>query len=124
MTPAELPDSVLDHLRRLGDELRAVFTAERAAIAKLDHEALALLADRKRDLSDELARVAPRAPRSPDVRALFQAIHVEAQANALLARAATEAVHALLGIDPRPAGYDRRAHQTTTGRASRLLAAY
>ena len=40
-----MTDQQLDELRLLGDELRAVFTAERHAIAALDHERLLVLAE-------------------------------------------------------------------------------
>jgi hypothetical protein len=126
MTTAHLPDP-LDDLRRLGEELRSVFADERTAIGKLDHETLGILAERKRQLADALSKVqlpANHAERPPEVKALFEAIRIEAQANALLARTATDAVRALLGIETQAAGYDRRANQTTTSRVPRLLAAY
>ena len=118
------PHDPHDQLRRLGEELRGVFADERTAIGKLDHEALAFLAERKRQLADAIGQVPVPAVRSPELKALFEAIRTEAHANALLARTATDAVRALLGIETTPAGYDRRAHATTTSRVPRLLAAY
>jgi hypothetical protein len=112
-----------DELRRVGEELRAVFAAERAAIASLDHEALAKAYDDKQRLIPELGRL--RAMASPDreLRALFQALRVEAHATALLANHANHAVNALLGREP--AGYDRRANRTMAAAPSlRSLRAY
>ncbi len=114
----------LDLIRRLGEELRIVFADERHAIGLLDHAALDVLSDRKRAIADELGRARNKVPRSPEVRALFEAIRSEAHANALLARAATDTVRALLGIDPTPNGYDRRANRTMPLPTARLLAAY
>lgn len=115
---------VHDELRRLGEELRTVFADERTAIGKLDHEALTFLAERKRQVAEAIAAIDPPKEKSPELRALFEAIRTEAHANALLAKTATEAVRALLGIETQAAGYDRRAQTTTTARVPRLLAAY
>jgi hypothetical protein len=114
----------LDLIRRLGEELRGVFADERRAIGALDHAALGTLSDRKRTLADELNRARNNVPRSPEVRALFEAIRTEAQANAILARAATDTVRAVLGIESTANGYDRRANRTTPLPTARLLATY
>lgn len=110
-----------DHLRRVGDELRAVFAEERKAIAKLDHAALAFIAERKRQLADELARAREGLESSPELRALFEAIRVEAHATATLAGAATQAVRAILGISDSANAYDRHANRTTTQRVRTLV---
>jgi hypothetical protein len=113
----------LDLLRRLGEELRELFADERTAIAKLDHAKLTELAGRKQDLAHRLEEARTSAPASidRDVKLLFAAVRAEAHATAMLARAATEAVRALLGIEQ--TGYDRRARSLQTT-APRLLTTY
>lgn len=116
--------SPLDELRRLGEELREVFTEERRAIATLDHARLELVAVRKQALARDLAELRPKiTTHDAIVRDLFEAIRIEAQATAMLAAAATEAVRAVLGYDTRSNGYDRHARPITTG-PTRTLAAY
>jgi hypothetical protein len=114
----------LDELRQLGEELRQVFSDERSAIGRLDHQALTELAERKRALAERLGAIrdGALATGSPAVRALFAAIRVEAQATAMLAATATAAVRARLGYD-QGAGYDRRA-RTITHAPNRVLVAY
>jgi hypothetical protein len=114
-------DTGLDHIRQLGEELRAVFTAERAAIAALDHVRLGEIAVQKRHVADQLVAVRDRAAPSREVRDLFAAIQIEARATAMLAAAATEAVRALLGTES--TGYDRHARSTAVP-SLRLLARY
>jgi hypothetical protein len=104
-----MTDAERDELRRLGERLRAVFAAERAAIASLDHAALAMVHGEKQQLVGELGR-ARVSDRDPELRALFQLVRVEAHATALLANHANRAVDALLGRES--AGYDRRANRT------------
>jgi regulator of extracellular matrix RemA (YlzA/DUF370 family) len=106
-------DQIVDELRQLGEELRALFGHERRAIAKLDHVQLAQLATMKRTVADRLAEVRRAAPASlpRELRDLFAAIQAEARANQMLANTAAEAVRALLGYEA-PNGYDRRARQT------------
>ncbi len=113
----------LDLLRQLGEELRALFAEERIAIASLDRTRLAQLAESKQDLARRLEQARASAPASLDreIRMLFAAVRAEAQATAMLARAATEAVRALLGIEQ--TGYDRRARAVQAS-AARLLATY
>jgi hypothetical protein len=112
-----------EELRRVGEELRAVFAAERAAIASLDHEALARAYDAKQRLVPELGRLRGNASPDRELRALFQALRVEAHATALLANRAGHAVNALLGREP--GGYDRRANRTMAAAPSlRSLRAY
>jgi len=111
----------LDQLRLLGEELRAAFAAERAAIASLDHARLTELAEHKRRIADELAALRDAVTPCPEVHDLFVAIQVEARATAMLAAAATEAVRALLGTEP--TGYDRRARSVSSPQL-RLLATY
>jgi hypothetical protein len=110
----------LPSLLALGEELRAVFAAERAAIAALDHARLEELTAQKRAIVEQLAGLG-EITAEPAAKALFAAIRVEAQATALLAAAASEAVRALLGYSA-TGGYDRRARQTTAG-PGRVLAA-
>ncbi|HEY4243355.1 MAG TPA: hypothetical protein VGM88_26260 [Kofleriaceae bacterium] len=116
-------DHTLDDIRTLGEELRAVFVSERRAIAALDHGALSLLADEKRALADQLRAACAAAPASAAsvIRPIVAAIRTEAHATSMLAAAATEAVRALLGIQPN--GYDRRARPREAP-SLRLLAAY
>jgi hypothetical protein len=99
-----------DELRRLGEQLRAVFADERAAIAKLDHDALASLFEAKQRLVTELGNLRAKATPDAELRALFQTIRVEAHATALLANNANAAINALLGRES--SGYDRRANRT------------
>ena len=113
----------LDELRQLGEELRALFAEERAAIAKLDRLRLGQLAELKQDLARRLEEARAQAPATLDreVKLLFTAVRAEAHATAMLARAATAAVRALLGIEQ--TGYDRRARQLQAA-APRLLTTY
>ncbi len=121
-----MTDGELDELRLLGEELRAVFMAERNAIAKLDHEALTLLSDSKQRIAVRLVKlqhtITPSA--NAEAKTLFEAIRIEAQATAQLAATAMKAVNTILGI-PEPTGYDRRANRTGTyGPAFRNLRAF
>ena len=108
-------DRWLDRLRELGEELRATFAEERRAIGALDHARLTYLAVHKQHLAERLAEARDTAHPvdAPVLRTLFQALRVEAHANALLAGAATEAVRAMLGYES-TGGYDRSARRTTT----------
>jgi len=116
-------DAHLLELRQLGDELRATFAEERAAISALDHRALGELALRKQAIAGRLAELRDHLDvRAPFVRDLFVAIQVEARATAMLAAAATAAVRSLLGYEP-VASYDRRARQQTSP-PGRVLATY
>ncbi|HEY1812720.1 MAG TPA: hypothetical protein VGG74_10270 [Kofleriaceae bacterium] len=118
-----MTDAERDELRRLGERLRAVFAAERAAIASLDHAALATVHGEKQQLVGELGRAGSAASKDPELRALFQTLRVEAHATALLANHARAAVDALLGRES--AGYDRRANRTMiASSALRGLRAY
>jgi hypothetical protein len=114
----------LERLRELGEELRALFSEERAAITKLDHARLAYLAEHKQRVAGELQQLheGMTTTRAPELRALLEAVRVEARANAMLAAAATEAVRALLGYEP-TGGYNRRAAPVTSS-PLRLLASY
>jgi hypothetical protein len=115
-------EATRDQLRRVGEELRAVFAAERNAIATLDHEALSKVYVDKQRLVDELAQLRTDKP-DRELRALFEALRVEAHATALLANHANHAVNALLGREP--SGYDRRANRTMAAAPSlRSLRAY
>jgi hypothetical protein len=118
---SETPTRELDELRRLGEELRRVFADERRAIAALDHPALERVADDKRRLVAALSLSGVRTKKSPEARALFAAIRVEARATAELAAAATEAVRALLGYEA-GVGYDRRARRVTADHTRTLTA--
>lgn len=104
----------LEQLRELGEELRATFAEERRAIGALDHARLTYLAVHKQHLAERLSEARESAPivDAPVVRDLFNALRVEAHANAMLATAATEAVRALLGFQS-TGGYDRSARRTT-----------
>lgn len=118
-----MTEATRDQLRRVGEELRAVFAAERTAIATLDHEVLANVHVDKARLVDELARLRGTAQPDAELRALFEALRVEAHATALLANHANHAVNALLGREP--SGYDRRANRTMAAAPSlRSLRAY
>ncbi|HEY1551353.1 MAG TPA: hypothetical protein VGG28_26170 [Kofleriaceae bacterium] len=102
-----------EELRRLGEELRAVFARERTAIGQLDHDALATVYEAKQRLVTELGKLRANAStRDPELRALFAAIRVEAHATALLANHANHAINALLGRET--SGYDKRANRTMT----------
>jgi hypothetical protein len=118
-------DRWLDGLRELGEELRATFAEERRAIGALDHARLTYLAVHKQHLADRLAEARATAPgiNAPMLRELFSALRVEAHANALLAKAATEAVRAMLGYES-TGGYDRAARRTTTQPLRMLRATY
>jgi hypothetical protein len=111
MTPAE---RWLSDLRELGEELRATFAEERRAIGALDHAKLTYLAVHKQHLAERLGEARSTAPEAESavLRQLFTALRVEAQANALLATVANEAVRAMLGYEPH-VGYDRSARRTT-----------
>ena len=118
-----MTDAQLDRLRRLGEELRDVFAAERRAISALDHRKLEELAVHKQALARDLETLRSMLDgNAPLVRDLFAAIRVEAQATALLASTATQAVRQLLGYAPATA-YDRRARQQTSS-PGRVLATY
>lgn len=122
MTPA---DRWLLELRELGEELRATFADERRAIGALDHAKLTYLAVHKQHLATRLAEARNAAPQaeSPVLRQLFTALRAEAQANALLATVATEAVRALLGYESSGA-YTRGARPTLSQPIRHLLATY
>lgn len=117
-------DQWLQDLRELGEELRQVFADERHAISKLDYAQLSYLATHKQHLAERLtvARATMPDVEAPTLRILFDALRVEAQANAMLATAATEAVRALLGYES-TGGYDRSARRTTAA-PLRILATY
>lgn len=103
--------------KELAEELRNLLVEERKAIAALDHEKLAWIADNKVRVSEELERQPP----NPEHRAVLEALGLEARANAMLAAAAAEAVRALLGRES--TGYDRRARRLTAS-AGRVLVSY
>lgn len=109
-----MSESVLDELRRIGEELRQAFADERRAISSLDHERLVALASHKEQLASQLSllREPALATGSPAVRDLFAAIRVEAQATAILATTAVEAVRSMLGYET-GGSYDRRAKRIT-----------
>jgi hypothetical protein len=109
-----------DELRLLGEELRALLVEERRAISKLDHERLAWLAEQKRNLAAQLSGIAPGTC-GPAAKEILAAIKIEAQATAMLANLANDAVRTLLGREQ--TGYDRRARRTEAP-GSRLLARY
>ena len=117
-------DQALDELRLLAEELRAAFAEERRAIGALDHARLDWLAGHKQAVAERLrvaaAMIAP-ADR-PTIRAVFEALRVEAQATAMLAAAATESVRAVLGYESSGA-YDRRARRTSHAPPARTLVA-
>jgi hypothetical protein len=116
-------DRDLDELRRLGEELRIVFTDERRAITTLDHEKLTFVAEQKRLLITRLGELRAGVDEpNAEVRALFEAVRVEARATALLASTATELVQKLLGRET--SGYDRRAAKTTTNSPLRIYTRY
>ena len=113
----------LSELRLLGEELRNAFAEERRAISTLDHARLDWLADHKHAIANRLrvAAACTSLSSNSEVRAVFEALRVEARATALLAAEATRTVRALLGYESTGA-YDRRARQTTHA-PMRLLAA-
>ncbi|MFN0249706.1 MAG: hypothetical protein ACKV2T_22685 [Kofleriaceae bacterium] len=115
--------ATLDDLRATAEELRVVFADERRAICTLDHAKLEELASAKVRLAQRLDKLRSSLDTSdPLVRDLFIAIRAEAQATALLASAATQAVRSILGYKPANA-YDRRARQQTST-PGRVLATY
>jgi hypothetical protein len=100
-----------------------VFAEERRAISALDHAKLEELANAKIAIAQRLDALLARVDtKDPAVRDLFTAIRTEAQATALLASAATQAVRTMLGYKPANA-YDRRARQQTFG-PGRVLATF
>ena len=119
-----IEDRWLTNLRELGEELRETFAEERRAISALDHARLTYLAVHKQHLADKLAEARATAPKVnvPVLRELFAALRVEAQANAMLASIATEAVRSVLGYET-TGGYDRAARRTTQA-PLRVLATY
>lgn len=108
-------DRWLEQLRELGEELQAMFAEERRAIGALDHARLTYLAVHKQHLAERLAEARATAPvvDAPAMRELFTALRSEAQANAMLARVANDAVRAMLGYETSD-GYDRAARRTST----------
>lgn len=119
-----MSDRLLHELRQVGEELRQAFADERRAISSLDAVALEQLAHKKEHLASRLSelRGPALATGSSSVKSLFEAIRIEANATALLAATATEAVRSLLGYRTSGA-YDRRAKQSITV-APRLVTAY
>jgi hypothetical protein len=119
-----MSDQVLHELRQVGEELRQVFADERRAISSLDAAGLEKLAIHKELLANKLSEL--RAPALATgvsaVKDLFIAIRVEAQATAILAATAAQAVRGMLGFET-SGGYDRRARQSITV-APRLTTAY
>ena len=107
-----MTDQQLDELRRLGEELRVVFSDERVAIGALDHEKLTVLAELKRGIANRLADLRPHVDKHDDARALFEALRTEARATALLAATATSLVRTVLGYET--SGYDRRANSISS----------
>lgn len=104
-------DALRDEARQLAEELRAVFARERSAIGALDHAALETLAREKLAVVEALRRCAAAlGPAAVELRELFAALRVEAQASAMLAATATQAVRALLGYEPQGT-YDRQARR-------------
>lgn len=125
MTGMTAADRWLSDLRELGEELRDAFAQERRAIGALDHAKLTYLAVHKQHLAERLAEARDAAPHAESavLRQLFTALRAEAQANALLATVATEAVRSLLGYE-QSSGYTRSARQTVTQPIRNLLATY
>ena len=119
-----MTDQILDELRRVGEELRQMFSDERKAIVALDHSRLEQLAELKTDLAQRLAAIRDPALATggQTVVDLFIAIRIEARATAMLAATASAAVRTMLGYET-TGGYDRRA-KPTTGVLGRVLAAY
>lgn len=113
-------DALLDELRLVGAELRAVLASERSAIARLDRPELERLGATKQEVVARLAALAPRVPANRDVRAFMHVLRLEAQATALLAATAAQSVRVVLGYEP-TGSYDRRARQNPTHRM-RVLA--
>lgn len=118
-------DRWLTNLRELGEELRTTFADERKAISALDHAQLTYLAVHKQHLAERLAEARATAPGvdDPVLKQLFAALRVEAQANAMLASMASEAVRALLGYES-SGGYTRSARRATTQPIRTVLATY
>ena len=116
--------NLLHELRQVGEELRQVFVDERRAISSLDSVRLEQLATHKELRASKLAelRGPALATGSTAVKDLFVAIRIEAQATAILAATAAQAVRGMLGYET-SAGYDRRARQSITV-APRLTTAY
>jgi hypothetical protein len=115
--------ATLSDLRATAEELRVLFADERRAISTLDHAKLEELATAKVRVAQRLDKLRTSLDTSdPVVRDLFITIRAEAQATALLANAATQAVRNILGYKPANA-YDRRARQQTSG-SGRVLATY
>ncbi len=114
MSPAEL-----DQARQLAEELRSAFAEERRAIAKLDNDRLAWLAEHKRQIVSQLEQLDRE--QCAELRPIFAAIQIEARATAMLASTAAQAVRAVLGRESH--GYDRRARLTETERL-RLVTTY
>ena len=113
----------LETLRSLGEELRQAFADERAAITTLDQARLEELAVHKEAVATRMHEVAAEGAvrENPVVRAVFDALRLEARATAMLAAAAAASVRALLGYESTGA-YDRRARRTTTGPCRTLAA--
>ncbi|HEY0192840.1 MAG TPA: hypothetical protein VGC42_17100 [Kofleriaceae bacterium] len=124
MSVVDVESTWLTNLRDLGEELRETFAEERRAISALDHARLTYLAVHKHHLAERLAEARATTPavNAPLLKQLFAALRVEAQANAMLATVATEAVRAMLGYES-TGGYDRAARRTTQS-PLRLLATY
>jgi len=119
-----MSDQLLHELRHVGEELRQVFADERRAISTLDSARLEQLASHKELLANKLSELREPALATglTAVKDLFIAIRVEAQATAILAATAAQAVRGMLGFET-SAGYDRRARQSITV-APRLTTAY
>ena len=124
MSRTDLEDAWLTNLRELAEELRETFAEERHAISALDHARLTYLVVHKHHLAERLAQIRDTAPAvsAPLLRDLLSTLRVEAQANALLATVATDAVRAMLGYES-TGGYDRAARRTTQS-PLRILATY
>lgn len=110
-----------DELRLLGEELCGLLVEERRAISTLDHERLSWLAEQKRRIATQLAAIEP-GTLSPAAKQILTAIKIEAQATAMLANAANDAVRSLLGREP-TGSYDRHARRTEA-QGNRLLVRY
>jgi hypothetical protein len=111
----------LESLKAAGEELRELFAQERRAIAALDQATLGTVIALKQAALERLRELASDATPSPELAALFRAIRVEAQATAMLASTASQAVRALLGYE-QGSSYDRRA-RTISNHPLRILAA-
>lgn len=119
-----MSDHLLHELRLIGEELRQAFADERRAISSLDSPRLEQLAIHKEQLANKLIELRELALATglTAVKDLFIAIRIEAQATAILAATAAQAVRGLLGFET-SGGYDRRARQAITV-APRLTTAY